>query len=165
VESFHRVFSVLEKPQIIIHPNSEVYIGSLLRETRPKYIIVYDPDIAVIRQVEIYRATNPSQQLQVYFLLYDGSVEEQKYLSSVNRESEAFQSLIREKAVSFSFSFLDVPRCRCQYPLCQKRLWPFLRTKMAGTSCHRAICWSLSGAPVKEAPNSWRGSPRGSSLT
>lgn len=117
VATFNPIFDVLEKPQVIIHPHDSAYIGSLLKEIRPKYIIVYDPDISVIRQVEIFRASNPRLALQVYFMLYDGSVEEQKYLSSVNSETGAFQTLIREKAVSrfgfvvglISFLTLDHP--------------------------------------------------------
>lgn len=48
----------------------------------------------------MFQASNPSRQLRVYFLLYVGSVEEQRYLTTLRREKEAFEFLIREKAVS-----------------------------------------------------------------
>jgi DNA excision repair protein ERCC-4 len=33
-------------------------------------------------------------------MIYDNSVEEQRYLSSIRQEKEAFEKLIREKSVS-----------------------------------------------------------------
>ena len=49
---------------------------------------------------QVFRATRPSKQLRVYFLMYEGSSEEQRYLTSLRKEKEAFEYLIREKAVS-----------------------------------------------------------------
>ena len=45
----------------------------------------------------MYRASHPARYLKVYFLLYNNSVEEQRYLSAVRREKDAFTRLIREK--------------------------------------------------------------------
>jgi DNA excision repair protein ERCC-4 len=36
-------------------------------------------------------------QVKVYFLIYSNSVEEQAYLTSLRREKEAFEFLIKEK--------------------------------------------------------------------
>lgn len=38
--------------------------------------------------------------IRVYFMVYDNSVEEQNYLSTIRREKEAFEKLIREKSAS-----------------------------------------------------------------
>lgn len=38
--------------------------------------------------------------MQIYFLIYGGSVEEQAYLTTLRREKEAFDFLIKEKSVS-----------------------------------------------------------------
>ncbi len=38
-----------------------------------------------------------SNQVKVYFLMYSNSVEEQAYLTSLRREKEAFEFLIKEK--------------------------------------------------------------------
>lgn len=48
---------------------------------------------------QVFTAGLSSQELapRVYFLLYQNSLEEEKYISSVNRERQAFESLIREK--------------------------------------------------------------------
>ena len=37
-------------------------------------------------------------QVKVYFLMYSNSVEEQAYLTSLRREKEAFEFLIKEKS-------------------------------------------------------------------
>ena len=36
-----------------------------------------------------------------YFMIYANSAEEQKYLSSIRRERESFERLIRERSVGF----------------------------------------------------------------
>ncbi|KAG8176360.1 hypothetical protein JTE90_020758 [Oedothorax gibbosus] len=64
----------------------------------PKYIIFYDGDVELIRRVELHQALNNKEQLKVYFLVYSGSSEEQCYLTSLRREKEAFEFLIKEKA-------------------------------------------------------------------
>ena len=50
--------------------------------------------------VQTYRAAHANCALRVYFLTYKDSVEEQKYLSSIRKEKDAFERLIRERGVS-----------------------------------------------------------------
>jgi DNA excision repair protein ERCC-4 len=69
----------------------------LLTDLRPHYLIMYEPNPAFIRRVEVYRATHPLRHLKVFFLYYANSVEEQRYLSAVRKEKDAFTRLIREK--------------------------------------------------------------------
>ena len=47
--------------------------------------------------IKVYRASHPTRHLKVYFLYYADSVEEQRYLSAVRKEKDAFTRLIREK--------------------------------------------------------------------
>ncbi|KAM3586780.1 DNA repair protein RAD16 [Umbelopsis sp. WA50703] len=70
-----------------------------LEHNKPKFIIMYDPDPAFVRRVEVYRASHPEREIRVYFMVYDNSVEEQRYLSSIRQEKEAFEKLIREKSI------------------------------------------------------------------
>ena len=70
----------------------------ILDEVRPKYIIMYEPDASFIRRVEVYRSSHNDRSVRVYFLYYGGSVEEQRYLSTVRREKDAFTRLIKERA-------------------------------------------------------------------
>ncbi|KAL2548017.1 DNA repair endonuclease UVH1 [Forsythia ovata] len=66
---------------------------------QPSAIIVYHPDIAFVREIEIYKAENPSKNLKVYFLFYEDSTEVRKFEASVLRENGAFESLIRQKSL------------------------------------------------------------------
>ncbi|KAG0182633.1 hypothetical protein DFQ29_002965 [Apophysomyces sp. BC1021] len=71
----------------------------VLEDTQPLFIIMYDPDPAFVRRIEVYRAMNPNLKVRVYFMIYDNSVEEQTYLSLIRKEKEAFERLIREKSI------------------------------------------------------------------
>uniref|UniRef100_A0A453JBM6 ERCC4 domain-containing protein n=6 Tax=Aegilops tauschii subsp. strangulata TaxID=200361 RepID=A0A453JBM6_AEGTS len=66
---------------------------------KPSVIIVYHPDMTFVREIEVYKAENPSKKLRVYFLFYEESSEVQKFESSIRRENEAFESLIRQKSL------------------------------------------------------------------
>lgn len=59
---------------------------------------MYEPDASFIRRVEVYRSSHNDRNVRVYFLYYSGSVEEQRYLSMVRREKDAFTKLIKERA-------------------------------------------------------------------
>ncbi|KAL1968663.1 hypothetical protein VTN77DRAFT_1489 [Rasamsonia byssochlamydoides] len=82
---------------IMIHPYDGDMDERILEEARPRYIIMYEPDAAFIRRVEVYRSSHTDRNVRVYFMYYGGSVEEQRYLSAVRREKDAFTKLIKEK--------------------------------------------------------------------
>ncbi|XP_042021263.1 DNA repair endonuclease UVH1-like isoform X2 [Salvia splendens] len=65
----------------------------------PSIIILYHPDIAFVREIEVYKSENPSKRLKVYFLFYENSTEVQKFEASIRRENGAFESLIRQKSL------------------------------------------------------------------
>ena len=78
-------------------------------EYNPHFVIMYDPSPKYIRELEVYKAImnnnnnnnnkiNKNNFLRVYFLTYEDSLEEHKFLSSLKRERTAFENLIREKA-------------------------------------------------------------------
>ncbi|KAJ8098375.1 hypothetical protein POJ06DRAFT_150391 [Lipomyces tetrasporus] len=70
----------------------------VLEELQPKYVIMYEPDAAFIRRLEVHRASNRDSQLKIYLMYYGDSIEEQRYLSAVRKEKDAFSKLIRERA-------------------------------------------------------------------
>ena len=70
----------------------------ILYEKKPRYVIMYDTEMSVVRQLEVYQANNPDVQIRVYFLMYEKSVEEQAYLTTLRKEKESFEHLIREKS-------------------------------------------------------------------
>ena len=53
--------------------------------------------------MEVYQATHKEHTVRVYFLFYDASAEEQSYLTSLRREKEALELLIRDIVVSGLF--------------------------------------------------------------
>ncbi|KAL1915153.1 uncharacterized protein VTP21DRAFT_7634 [Calcarisporiella thermophila] len=84
---------------VLVRPHAGDADDRMLRELRPRFIVMYDPDPSFVRRVEVYRASHSGQPVRVYFMVYDGSVEEQRYLSTIRREKDAFERLIREKSV------------------------------------------------------------------
>lgn len=105
---------------VMIHPYDGDVDEHILEEVRPRYIIMYEPDAAFIRRVEVYRSSHVGRIVKVYFLSYEGSVEEQRYLSAVRREKDAFSKLIKEKGVSLA------PPIFKGYSLTFFRTWPLL---------------------------------------
>ena len=85
---------------VIVHPYDGDMDEHVLEEVKPRYVVMYEPDAAFIRRVEVYRSSHNDRNVRVYFMYYGGSVEEQRYLSAVRREKDAFTRLIREKGVS-----------------------------------------------------------------
>ncbi|KAI9777587.1 MAG: hypothetical protein M1816_004631 [Peltula sp. TS41687] len=83
---------------VIVHPYDGDMDEHVLEEVKPRHIIMYEPDAAFIRRVEVYRSSHTDRNVRVYFTYYGGSVEEQRYLSAVRREKDAFTRLIKEKA-------------------------------------------------------------------
>ncbi|KAK1138343.1 DNA repair protein RAD16 [Aspergillus melleus] len=82
----------------VVHPYDGDMDEHILEEIRPRYIIMYEPDSAFIRRVEVYRSSHVGRNVRVYFMYYGGSVEEQRYLSAVRREKDSFTKLIKEKS-------------------------------------------------------------------
>lgn len=82
---------------VLVHPYDGDLDEHVLEEVRPRYVIMYEPDPAFIRRVEVYRSSHTDRAVRVYFMYYGGSVEEQRYLSAVRREKDAFTRLIRER--------------------------------------------------------------------
>ncbi|XP_078519223.1 DNA repair endonuclease XPF isoform X2 [Lissotriton helveticus] len=95
-------YCILEEPLTVIHPllgcSDSYALTRVLHEIEPRYVVLYDAELSFVRQLEIYRASRPGKPLRVYFLVYGGSTEEQRYLTALRKEKEAFEKLIREKA-------------------------------------------------------------------
>lgn len=98
MEDFYEVYDM--DNLVVVHPYDGDMDEHILEEIRPRYIIMYEPDPAFIRRVEVYRSSHVGRNVKVYFIYYGGSVEEQRYLSAVRREKDSFSKLIKEKGVS-----------------------------------------------------------------
>ncbi|CAN0842691.1 DNA repair endonuclease UVH1 [Linum grandiflorum] len=71
----------------------------ILDMLKPSVIVVYHPDTTFVREIEVYKAENPSKVVKVYFLFYEASTEVQKFDASIRRENGAFETLIRQKSM------------------------------------------------------------------
>ncbi|XP_047464164.1 DNA repair endonuclease XPF [Mugil cephalus] len=95
-------YGVLKEPLTVIHPlkgcTDPHSLTRVLHEVEPSFVVLYDAELSFVRQLEIYKANRPGKALRVYFLIYGGSTEEQKYLTGLSKEKKAFEHLIREKA-------------------------------------------------------------------
>lgn len=119
----------------LIAPEDAVIIRSyggedddiLLQELRPRFVVMYEPNLPFIRRLEVgrgndlinrclirfqvYRNCNPGLSLRVYQMIYTNSFEEDRFLSTIQREAEAFKKLIDDRQVS-RVSFL-ISRSKC----------------------------------------------------
>ncbi|KAF2712722.1 DNA repair protein [Pleomassaria siparia CBS 279.74] len=108
MEDYYELFDMNEL--IVIHPYEGDMDEHILEETKPRYVIMYEPDAAFIRRIEVYRSSHTDRTVKVFFMYYGGSVEEQRYLSAVRREKDAFTRLIRERgnmAITLNSATLD----------------------------------------------------------
>ena len=92
----------LNSNMLIIHSlfgNSDHYsLFRTLNEFEPTYVILFDASVEFVRQLEVFKASRPGVPLRVYFFFYRSSIEEQRYLSSLRHEKDAFELVIRQKA-------------------------------------------------------------------
>ncbi|KAL7419755.1 DNA repair protein RAD16 [Cryptotrichosporon argae] len=83
---------------VIIRPYGGEDDDILLQELRPRFVVMYEPNLAFIRRLEVYKNCNPGLALRVYQLTYTNSFEEDRFLATVSREAEAFKKLIEDRA-------------------------------------------------------------------
>ncbi|KAL4715488.1 hypothetical protein ACJJTC_009114 [Scirpophaga incertulas] len=94
----------LDKPVICIQTFKEngnhFSLEKTLEAMRPDYIVMYHSDVAAVRQIELFECRKESKEksCKVYFIMHDGTVEEQAYLTSLKREKQAFELLISTKS-------------------------------------------------------------------
>jgi DNA excision repair protein ERCC-4 len=108
MEDYYELFDM--NSLVVIHPYEGDMDEHVLEETKPRYVIMYEPDAAFIRRIEVYRSSHTDRTVKVFFMYYGGSVEEQRYLSAVRREKDAFTRLIKERgnmAITLTAAALD----------------------------------------------------------
>lgn len=73
----------------------------MLSVLRPRHVILYEPEVSCVRQIEMHQATeceSGSPPVNVHFFVFDGSAEEQRYLRRLQVEKDSFERLIQEKS-------------------------------------------------------------------
>jgi hypothetical protein len=71
----------------------------LLAELRPRFVVLFEPALEFVRRVEVFRAGAPGLNVRVYFMVWQLSAEEHKFLAAQRREKNAFERLIKERGV------------------------------------------------------------------
>ena len=89
LEDSHRIHFLVENKNLLINDH--------LTSLDPTYVILHDPDLFMIRSLEMFRCRRPGKPLRIYFLIYDNSIEEQRYLTQLSGEKNAFEKLILYK--------------------------------------------------------------------
>ncbi|KAF0990711.1 hypothetical protein HZS_4118 [Henneguya salminicola] len=82
----------------IITTMNQYIIHESLTNFKPQIIILYDTSLEWIRMLEVYKALNPDRLLRVYMIIFKNSIDEKIYLSTLNKERDSFEILIKEKA-------------------------------------------------------------------
>ncbi|GJJ69930.1 DNA excision repair protein ERCC-4 [Entomortierella parvispora] len=122
-------FGLIESSSlVVVHTYAGESDARLLENLKPRFIIMYDPDPTFVRCVEVFKACHPGKQVRVYFTVYDNSVEEQLYLSSLRREKDAFTKLIRDK----SMMVLPVGDMQTKQQVQDQSLLRNIHTRIAG---------------------------------
>jgi len=65
----------------------------VLQRLQPAFIVMYEPDMAFSREVEVYKAERPGAIVRLYLLHHDTSFEEQRFHAAVRRETDSFKDL------------------------------------------------------------------------
>jgi DNA excision repair protein ERCC-4 len=79
--------SALIEPRFRIHIMTHTEAKSkltLFDDYQPSYIILYDADVYLIRRIELYGHGRHLIPPKVYFLLYENSAEQHRYVISNN---------------------------------------------------------------------------------
>ncbi|MES1906542.1 MAG: DNA repair protein RAD16, partial [Paramarteilia canceri] len=100
-ESFYLPNMVNSKLYPVYSPiHDKFQINESLEELQPSFIIIFDPIMQTIRQVERYCSAFCSEeyQVEVSLLFYEKGIDRIAYFCDIQRENEAFEYLIKEKA-------------------------------------------------------------------
>ncbi|KAI0002433.1 hypothetical protein BJV74DRAFT_599304 [Russula compacta] len=82
---------------IVVRAYADDNDDRMLAELQPRFIVMYEPNQDFIRRIEVYKALNPRLGVRVYFMVYQMTAEEHKYLASLRKEKDAFEKLIKER--------------------------------------------------------------------
>lgn len=78
------------------------YPLQVLFDLHPTHIILYDTSycVSIMRSIDVYLAHNRMNDinLHVYFMMYDKSIEENRYIYQLKREKDAFDRLINKES-------------------------------------------------------------------
>lgn len=108
---FDMHYGLVAPPQtVVVRVYADDTDDQVLSELQPKFVVMFEPNLEFVRRIEVYRNSHPGLGVRVYFMLYQLSCEEHKYLAGLRREKESFERLIKERGVRCFFRFVYVHR-------------------------------------------------------
>lgn len=72
-------------------------IPALLEDVRPHFVVSYDPEPGIVRQVECFKASNPTRFVRHYVMLYRESLEFDRFTETLRKEQQVMNTLIEQK--------------------------------------------------------------------
>lgn len=97
---FDMQYGILAPQQtVIVRAYSDDTDDQVLAEIQPKFVVMFEPSLEFVRRIEVYRNSSPGLAVRVYFMVYQLTCEEHKYLAGLRREKESFERLIKERGV------------------------------------------------------------------
>lgn len=96
-QDFDETFAVLKDSCILVKTFDEVQ-DDFFALHKPNFVVLFDYNLAIIRMLELFNSMHAGCVSRLYFLLYKGSIEEQRYLAEIRREKTAFERLIEQKS-------------------------------------------------------------------
>ncbi|KAI1718542.1 ERCC4 domain-containing protein [Ditylenchus destructor] len=102
--------STLKSMLVFLSLGNRYNLLNCLEDLRPSHIVLYNIDIVSTRIIETFKAHHQELPMEMYALMYTDTTEEEQYLVSINREQNAFETLIREQGVLMVPSDYNVSR-------------------------------------------------------
>ncbi|KAJ3300865.1 hypothetical protein HDU76_005999 [Blyttiomyces sp. JEL0837] len=137
-DQFFNIVSPSNTAVVRPYAASSAYAGGLssdadddsrvLESLMPRWVVMYDIDVGFIRRLEVFKASHPDVPLKVYSMVYDNSVEEQRYLTNIRKEKDSFERLIREK----STMAIPIDQDGRVHQDPEEEFWRKLNTRVAG---------------------------------
>ncbi|KAI6198278.1 ERCC4 domain-containing protein [Aphelenchoides fujianensis] len=81
-----------------------------LESLKPRYMILYHCDIATTRVIEGFAAHHKPHELQLFALNYSNSTEEERYLTAMQNEQLALETLIKDQGALYVPTEYEVGR-------------------------------------------------------
>ncbi|KAI0056711.1 hypothetical protein BV25DRAFT_1976751 [Artomyces pyxidatus] len=95
---FDEFYGLLQPDQtVLVRTYSDDSDDRMLAELQPRFIVMFEPNQDFIRRIEVYKSSNPGLGVRVYFMVYQTTSEEHKYLAGLRKEKDSFERLIKER--------------------------------------------------------------------
>ncbi|KAI6043131.1 hypothetical protein EDC04DRAFT_2962374 [Pisolithus marmoratus] len=107
-DDFDTRYGLLASEQaVVVRAYSDDSDDRVLAELQPRFIVMFEPSLEFVRRVEVYKNSHPGLAVRVYFMIYQLSSEEHKYLAALRHEKDSFERLIKERGTMLNPVFED----------------------------------------------------------